>query len=73
MLTGLGGPLLLIGILTLLGTVATLLAAPLTPRDVVPVCCRRRVDSFAAHARVVLLGSLALLGAGLLLVLLDAV
>jgi hypothetical protein len=73
MLTGLGGPLLLIGILTLLGTVATLLAAPLTPRDVVPVCCRRRVDSFAAHARVVLLGSLTLLGAGLVLVLLDAI
>jgi hypothetical protein len=70
--TGLGGPLVLIGVLTLLGTVATLLAAPLTPRDAVPVCCRRRVDSFAAHARVTLVGSLVLLGAGVLLVLLGA-
>jgi hypothetical protein len=69
---GLGGPLVLIGILTLLGTVVTLLVAPLTPRDVVPVCCRRRVDAFAAHARVMLLGSLTLLCAGVLFVLLGA-
>jgi len=70
--TGIGGPLVLIGVLTLLGTVATLLVAPLTPRDVVPVCCRRRVDAFAAHARIMLLGSLTLLGAGVLFVLLGA-
>jgi hypothetical protein len=49
--------------------VVTLLVAPLTPRDVVPVCCRRRVDAFAAHARVTLLASLALLGAGVFVLL----
>lgn len=70
--TGVGGPLVLIGVLALLGTVATLLVAPLTPRDVVPVCCRRRVDAFAAHARAELIGSFALLVAGVLLVLLGA-
>ena len=70
--TGIGGPLVLIGVLTLVGTVATLLVAPLTPRDVVPVCCRRRVDAFAAHARLMLLGSLTLVAAGILLVLLGA-
>jgi hypothetical protein len=69
---GLGGPLVLIGVLTLVGTVVTLLVAPLTPRESVPVCCRRRVDAFAAHARVTLLGSLLLLGAGGVLVLLGA-
>jgi hypothetical protein len=69
---GVGGPLLLIGLLTLLGTVVTLLVAPLTPRDAVPVCCRRRVDAFAAHARVTLLGSVVLLTAGVLLVMLGA-
>ena len=58
--------------LTLPGTVATRLVAPLPPRDVVPVCCRRRVDAFAAHARAELLGSLALLVAGVLLVVLGA-
>lgn len=71
MSTGLGGPLILLGLLTLLGTVVTLLVAPLTPRGVVPVCCRRRVDAFAAHARVTLLTSLAVVGAGVLLVLLS--
>jgi hypothetical protein len=69
MSTGLGGPLILLGLLTLLGTVVTLLVAPLTPRDVVPVCCRRRVDAFAAHARITLLASLVLLGAGVLVLL----
>ena len=69
---GLGGPLVVIGVLALVGTVVTLLVAPLTPRDVVPVCCRRRVDAFAAHARAELLGSLALLVAGILLVILGA-
>ena len=69
---GLGGPLVVIGVMALVGTVVTLLVAPLTPRDVVPVCCRRRVDAFAAHARAELLGSLALLVAGILLVLLGA-
>jgi hypothetical protein len=72
MSTGLGGPLVLLGLLALLGTVVTLLVAPLTPRDVVPICCRRRVDAFAARGRVMLLASLALLGAGVLLVLLGA-
>lgn len=70
--TGLGGPLVLIGVVTLLATMVTVLVAPLTPRDVVPVCCRRRVDAFAAHARVLLLGSLALLAVGVLFVLLGA-
>lgn len=65
--TGLSGPLVMIGVLTLLGTVVTLLVAPLTPRDVVPLRCRRRVDAFAAHGRVPVLGSLVLLGAGVLL------
>ena len=69
---GLGGPLVVIGVLALVGTVVTLLVAPLTPRDVVPACCRRRVDAFAAHARAELLGSLALLVAGILLVILGA-
>ena len=72
MSTGPGGPLVLLGLLSLLGTVVTLLVAPLTPRDVVPVCCRRRVDAFAARRRVMLLASLVLLGAGVLLVLLGA-
>jgi hypothetical protein len=70
--TGLSGPLVLIGVLTLLGTVVTLLGAPLTPRDLVPLCCRRRLDAFAAHARVLLVGSLVPLGAGVLLRVLGA-
>ncbi|MCW2694673.1 MAG: hypothetical protein JWM48_1144 [Mycobacterium sp.] len=70
--TGVSGPLVLIGVLTLLGTVVTLLVLPVTPRDMVPLCCRRRVDAFAAHARVLLVASLVPLGAGVLLRVLGA-
>jgi hypothetical protein len=47
-----GVPVLLLGGLILLGSVATVLIAPFTPRSTVPACCRRRVDAFAAFARL---------------------
>lgn len=65
-------PLLLLGLLTLLGTVVTVLVAPLAPRDAVPVCCRRRVDAFAARARLTMLAAAAVAVAGAALLLLGA-
>jgi hypothetical protein len=44
-------PLLLIGALTLLGTLESMLVAPLMQRIPVPVCCRRRVEIFESRAR----------------------
>lgn len=60
----------LLGLLTLLGTVVTVLVAPMTPREAVPLCCRRRVDAFAVRARLTLLAAtgVAALGVVLLLV-----
>ena len=57
----------LLGLLTLLGTVVTVLVAPLTPRDSVPLCCRRRVDAFAVLARPTLLVEVAVLVVGVVL------
>jgi hypothetical protein len=64
-----GVPVLLLGALTFLGTLATGLVAPLTPRSSVPVCCRRRVDAFAARTRITLLAALLSVGAGTVLLL----
>ena len=44
-------PLLLIGALTLVGTLESMLVEPLLQRIPVPVCCRHRVDVFEARAR----------------------
>lgn len=71
-MSGIGAPILLLGVLTLLGTTVTVLAIPLTPRNTVPVCCRRRVDSFAAHARLTLLSAAAVTVAGVVVLLIDA-
>ena len=72
MLASVAVHVLLLGVLTLLGTVVTLVVAPLTPRDSVPVCCRRRVDAFAARARVTLLAGGVAAAAGTLLLLVEA-
>lgn len=60
-------PILLLGLLTLLGTTVTLRAGLLTPRDSIPSCCRRRVDSFTARARLTVLAALAAAGVGAVL------
>jgi hypothetical protein len=65
-------PLLLLGVLTLLGTTVTVLATPLRPRNVVAPCCRRRVESFAAHARLTLMTAASVMVAGVVLLLVDA-
>ncbi|MCU1667099.1 MAG: hypothetical protein JWP40_26 [Blastococcus sp.] len=62
----------LLGVLTLLGTVVTLHVAPLTPRNAVPICCRRRVDAFAARARLTLLAAGVTAAAGALLLLVGS-
>lgn len=64
---GVGAPMLLLGGLTLLGTVVTVLVAPLTPRSTVPLCCRRRVDAFAVFARLFMAAGALLAAAGLVL------
>jgi hypothetical protein len=64
--------IVLLGLLTLLGTVVTLVVAPLTPRNSVPICCRRRVDAFAARARLTLLTAGVIAAAGVLLLLVDS-
>ncbi|MGY1672464.1 hypothetical protein [Geodermatophilus sp. SYSU D00710] len=64
-------PVLLLGLLTLLGTAVFVLVAPLTPRDEVPACCRPRVDSFAAHTRGTLMAAGTATGVGAVLLLLD--
>lgn len=63
-------PLLLIGALTLVGTLESMLVEPLLQRIPVPVCCRRRVDVFEARARWIALSAAVttLTGAVLLLV-----
>jgi hypothetical protein len=65
-------PVFLLGLLSLIGTVVTLAVGPLTPRTTVPACCRRRVDAFAARARLTLVTTLAVTGVGAVLLLLAA-
>jgi hypothetical protein len=65
-------PILLLGVLTLLGTTVTVLVTPLMPRNAVPHCCRRRVESFAAHARLTMMTAAAVTVAGVVLLLVDA-
>jgi hypothetical protein len=60
-------PVFLLGLLSLVGTLVTLAVAPLTPRTSVPACCRRRVDAFAARARLTLGATLGVTGAGAVL------
>ncbi len=59
--------LLLLGALTLLGTLGEISVAPQMRRYGVPVCCQRRVRSFEAHAGWVLAGACAALCSGLVL------
>ena len=66
-------PILLLGVLTLLGTTVTVLVAPLMPRNTVPLCCRRRVESFAAHARLTMMTAASVTVAGVILLLVDVV
>lgn len=70
-MSGAAVPILLLGVLTLFGTTVTVLATPLTPRNTVPVCCRRRVDSFTARARLTLVSAAVLTVAGVVLLLVD--
>ena len=71
-MTGAAVPLLLLGVLTLLGTTVTVLVTPLMPPNTVPRCCRRRVDSFAAHARLTMMTAASVTVAGVVLLLVDA-
>ena len=64
--------ILLLGVLTLLGTTVTVLVGPLMTRNTVPLCCRRRVDSFAAHARLTMTTAASFTVAGVVLLLVDA-
>ncbi len=64
---------LLLGVLTLLGAAGTVLAARLVPRDSVPVCCRRRLDSFVARAPLIMLSAAVVAGAGVVLLAVDLV
>ena len=66
-------PLLLLGVLTLLGTTVTVLVTPLMSQNTVPRCCRRRVDSFAAHARLTMMTAASVTVAGVILLLVDVV
>jgi hypothetical protein len=59
--------LLLLGALTLLGTLGEISVAPQMRRYAVPVCCQRRVRSFEAHARWILAGASVALCSGLVL------
>ena len=65
--------ILLLGVLTLLGTTVTVLVTPLMPPNTVPRCCRRRVDFFAAHARLTMMTAASVTVAGVLLLLVDVV
>lgn len=65
-------PVLLLGLLTLLGTSVYLLACRHLPEEDVPTCCRRRVSTFAAHARTTAVSAVSMAGAGLVLLLVDA-
>jgi hypothetical protein len=60
-------PLLLLGSLTLIGTLESIMVEPLMRRIPVPVCCRRRVDTFEARARWIVLSAFATLLAGVVL------
>jgi hypothetical protein len=60
-------PLLLIGGLTLVGTIESILVGPQMQRLPVPVCCRRRVDTFQARAPWIALSAAASTMAGLVL------
>lgn len=60
-------PLLLLGALTLIGTLEEITVAPLMRQYAVPVCCRRRVSAFEAHARWMLAGAGAAVLAGVVL------
>jgi hypothetical protein len=51
-------PLVLLGALTCLGTLVTVLVAPRTPPDIVPVWCRGRLAGFGARGGM-LMGSAA--------------
>ena len=61
--------LLLMGVLTLLATAATVAVVPGIPLADVPACCRGRVDSFVRHARWTAVCAVAavLVGSGLLI------
>jgi hypothetical protein len=50
----------------------TVLVTPLMSQNTVPRCCRRRVDSFAAHARLTMMTAAAVTLAGVVLLLVDA-
>ncbi len=66
-------PVFLLGSLSLAGTLVTLLVTPTAPRGAVPVCCRRRVDSFVARAPFTVLSAAAVTAAGVVLLLLGLV
>ena len=66
-------PVFLLGLLTLCGTVVTLLVTPPAPRSTVPVCCRRRVDTFVARAPLTVASAVAVTAAGLVLLMIDLV
>lgn len=64
-------PALLLGLFTLAGTTVYLLACGQLPEDEIPLCCRRRVGSFAAHARGTALAAASVAAGGALLLLLE--
>lgn len=64
-------PVLLLGLMTLLGTSVYLLACRHLPEEDVPACCRRRVSSFAAHAQGTAVTATSLTTFGVVLLLAD--
>ena len=66
-------PLFLLGSLTLAGTLVTLLVTPTAPRGTVPACCKRRVDTFVARARLTVVSAAAVTALGVVLLLVDLV
>ena len=64
-------PVFLLGLLTLGGTLVTLLVP--APRNTVPACCRRRVDTFVSHAAATVVAAGVVTGAGVVLLLIDLI
>ena len=69
MVTAVALPLVLLGVLIVLGTLEEIWVAPLMRRYTVPTCCSKRVDAFESRARWILAGGSAALLSGLVLLL----
>ena len=70
-MSAVGVPVLLLGLLTLAGTLVTVFVTAPVPRNTVPACCRRRVDTFVSRSRITVVSAGVVTGVGAVLLLID--